>query len=197
MKKKYIVVISGASGVIYAKNLLSFFSSLKCNVYVIISDVAKVIWRDELDESFVEFMKTLNSSLESHAEFFIQSNKDLTSICASGSFRHDGLMVVPCSMKTLSALAHGTSVNLIGRAIDVAIKEGFKVSVLLRETPFSLIHIENMRHAVLAGVKVVPANPAFYHKDYTIKGMVNFVIGKLLDSLHIEHRLYTRWKHEN
>ena len=197
MKKKYIVVISGASGVVYAKHLLSFLSSLKCDVYVMISDVAKVIWRDELDENFINFLASLSSSSESQAEFLLQSNKDLASICASGSLRHDGLMVAPCSMKTLSALAHGTSMDLIGRTIDVAIKEGFQISVLLRETPFSLIHIENMRRAVLAGVKVVPANPAFYHKDYTIQGMVNFVVGKLLDSLDIEHTLYRRWKHEN
>ena len=197
MKKKYIVIISGASGGIYAQYLLKFLSLLNCDVYIIISDVAKIIWRDELEENFIDFLKSFDNNPQTQAKFFLQSNRDLTSICSSGSFRYDGLMVVPCSMKTLSALAHGTSMDLIGRTIDVAIKEGFVVSILLRETPFSLIHIENMRRAVLAGVKIVPANPAFYHKDYTIEGMVNFVVGKLLDSLHIEHNLYTRWKHED
>ncbi|WP_040807935.1 UbiX family flavin prenyltransferase [Nocardia concava] len=112
---------------------------------------------------------------------------------SSGSFRTCGMVVVPCSMKTLGAIASGTSTDLVGRAADVCLKERRRLVLVTRETPLNLIHIRNMETVTLAGATVLPPVPAFYHKPRTIDDLLNQTVGKVLDQFDIEHSLFERW----
>jgi 4-hydroxy-3-polyprenylbenzoate decarboxylase len=111
----------------------------------------------------------------------------------SGSFKTDGMIIIPCSMKTLSGVVHGFADNLILRAADVTLKEKRRLIVVPRETPLSTIHLRNMLTAAKLGIHVVPAMPAFYHKPKTIEDLVDFVVGRVLDSLGLEHDLFKRY----
>jgi 4-hydroxy-3-polyprenylbenzoate decarboxylase len=112
---------------------------------------------------------------------------------ASGSFKTDGMFVVPCSMKTLAGIANGYADNLIQRAADVVIKEGRPLLLSPREMPFSAIHLENMLKLARLGVKIAPPIPAFYHKPKSLDDMVSFIVGKMLDAFGIEHEIFRRW----
>lgn len=194
-QKKYILALTGASGSIYGKILLEELLRSGHKVYLVYSKIAVQVWAHEIEgDGLSSYLKSLPAEWQEN--LVTESNADLGAIIASGSFRHDGMIVAPCSMKTLAAVAHGLADNLIGRAADVALKERFPLAMLLRETPFSLIHIENMAIATRAGAIMIPANPGFYHGDNSFEGLVNFVAGKVLDSLNIEHQLYNRWKSE-
>ena len=118
---------------------------------------------------------------------------DVTSNVASGSFRTDGMVVIPCSMKTLAGIATGYSDNLLLRAADVTLKERRPLVLVVRETPLSLIHLENMVAVTRAGAVVLPAMPAFYHRPKTVDELVDQVVGKALDLLGVDHTLYRRW----
>ena len=113
---------------------------------------------------------------------------------SSGSFETDGMFVVPCSMKTLSGIAQGYTENLIQRAADVTIKEGRPLLVSPREMPFSAIHLENMLKLARLGVKIAPPVPAFYHQPESIPDLLDFLAGKILDSMGISHNIFRRWK---
>ncbi len=171
---RVIVGVTGASGVIYAKRLIEELD----NSAVIISDAAKKVIGHELDD-FPE-------------ESF--SDSDLTAAPASGSSAYDAMVVIPCSMKTLSAIANGYADNLIARSADVMLKQEKKLILVPRETPMNLIHLKNMVKAKQAGASIVPAIPAFYHKPKKIEDMVNFVVGKVLELLGVDHKLYEAWK---
>jgi 4-hydroxy-3-polyprenylbenzoate decarboxylase len=121
------------------------------------------------------------------------SEHDLAAPVSSGSFKTDGMFVVPCSMKTLSGIANGYANNLIERAADVTIKEGRALLLSPRETPFSAIHLENMLKLSRIGVKIVPPVLAFYHKPKKIDDIVDFIAGKILDAAGVEHEIYKRW----
>lgn len=178
------VAVTGASGVIYAYNLLKELKKLKIEVYLVISETAKKIIGLELDITWKEF---------SNLTFRTFDNSNLTASIASGSFPVDGMIIVPCSMSTLAAVAHGYSDNLIRRAANCTLKENRLLILVPRETPLSLTNLENLVKAKMAGAVILPAMPGFYHKPKNLEEMVNFIVGKILDILKLEHNLYQRW----
>jgi len=123
----------------------------------------------------------------------IYENDDLFAAPASGSFHLDGLIIAPCSMKTLSAIANGYGNTLTSRAASCCLKEGRKLILVIRETPYDLPSVKNMLSAKQSGAVILPATPGFYHKPKTIDDLVDFVVGKILDQLKIDHSLYERW----
>jgi len=181
---RLIVAITGASGVVYGKRLLEVLRGKKVETYLIISKAAENVIEHELEMTKNELEK-----LASH----VYDVNDLTAPIVSGSFKTDGMIVIPCSMKTLAGIAHGYSENLILRAADVMLKEKRKLVLVPRETPLSVVHLRNMLDLASQGVLVVPAMPAYYHKPEKIDDLVDFVVGKTLDQLGIEHELFKRW----
>lgn len=193
--KTIVVGISGASGSPYAVEALKVLLKLGITVHAVSSPVGKQVWSHENGFPFKEFIDELQSQYPD--QLFLENNNDLGGKPASGSFRHDGMLVIPCSMKCMASIANGFASNLIERSADVCLKERFPLVLVTRETPLNLIHIENMAKLTRAGAIVMPASPGFYHKDTSLDGMVKFVVGKALDLLGItEHELFTRWKED-
>lgn len=195
--KPYVVAITGASGVIYGVRLVQCLVEMGQDIILIISESARLVFREELH---VE-LKNISSS-EFIPEIFgpqaVEQIKlfqpdDFASPVASGSYPIEAMIVIPCSMGTLGAIASGMSQNLIHRAADCTIKEGRRLVLVPRETPLSSIHLENMLKLARLGVRMVPAMPAFYSGSRTVKEMVDFVVGKVLDQLGLAHELYPRW----
>lgn len=179
---KIVVAITGASGVVYGKRAVEELRK-KHEVCVILTNAAKKV-------AGYERTTLPKSSKNVH----VYSEKEMDAPPASGSFGADGMLIIPCSTKTLAAIAHGYSDNLIRRAADVMLKERKRLVIVLRETPISQIHIRNMLTLSEAGATILPASPAFYNNPKSINDMVNFVVGKALDQLGVKHNLYTRWK---
>jgi 4-hydroxy-3-polyprenylbenzoate decarboxylase len=179
MEKEYVVGVTGASGIIYARRLLEVLST-DATVHVIVSDVAKKIAAHEGVE--------LSGF---HAKY--HDNSRMFSEIASGSYRYDGMVIIPCSQKTLAAIAHGYSDNLITRAADVCLKERRKCILVTRETPLSFIHLNNMIHVHQAGATIMPACPGFYHHPKSIDDLVDMVVSRVLDHLGVDHTLTERW----
>lgn len=180
-----IIAITGASGVIYSLKLLEALKELKIETGVVVSKPAEIILDYELGIDL--------DNIKNLADSYYEPN-DLTSSINSGSFKFDSLVIVPCSMKTLSAIANGYGNNAITRVADVALKEKRKTILVPRETPLRSIHLENMLEISKEGGVILPAMPAFYHDPQNIDDMVNFVVGKILDSLNIENNLFKRWE---
>jgi len=178
------VCISGASGAPYAKRLIEFLNG-KVELFVVVSDEAKEIFEDETGVNIDDFLKC--------KDVRYYDNRDFYSPLASGSFKMDAGVVVPCSMKSLSAIANGFSESLIYRFADVCIKENRKLVLVVRETPLSAIHLENMLKLARLGVTILPPIPAFYNKPKTINDIVDFVVGRILDVIGIENSIYERW----
>jgi 4-hydroxy-3-polyprenylbenzoate decarboxylase len=193
-----IVAITGASGAIYATRTLAALLSSGVGVELIVSDYGRRLLRDELGES-----ATLDRILPYLGETFggdfasapltLHSNRDLGATIASGSHGCSGMVIVPCSMKTLAAVAHGLSRNLIERAADVMLKERQRLVIVPRETPMSLPQLRNMVLCAEAGAILLPAMPAFYQQPRTIADLADFIAGKILSALGFEHDLYPAW----
>lgn len=179
---KLVVGISGASGAIYAKRLLDSLKGTTHEVSITASENALEIGRDEIGIDYKELGLPFYSS------------RDFTAPFASGSAKFDALCIVPCSMGMLGRIAHGYSDDLLARAADVFFKEKRKIVLVPRETPFSLIHIENMRLVTIAGATVIPAIPSFYSKPGTIEEAVDTVVARVLDHLGVENALRPRWQ---
>jgi flavin prenyltransferase len=194
--KKIIVAVSGASGAIYASRLLLAISG-KAHVHLIVSDVAKSIMQQEINFDIKKdnlndyFKKQYN--LKTKLSYELHDNKNFYAAIASGSYRTDGMIVIPCSMKTLSGVSHGSSLNLIERAADVTLKERRPLLLVCRETPLSRIHIKNMLEATDAGATIVPATPGFYHGETEINQMIDFIAGRCLNLLNIEQSILKEW----
>ena len=179
MKKEIVVGVTGASGAIYARRLLEVLCK-DAKVHIIVSDVAEKIATYE----GVSF-EGLNAEYHSKDKLFAS--------VASGSYRYDGMVVIPCSSKTLAAIANGYADNLITRAADVCLKEGRTCILVTREMPLSRIHIKNMLAAREAGATIMPASPGFYNQPETIDDLVDMVVARVLDHLGVEHSLGQRW----
>jgi len=195
----YTVAITGASGSIYGLRLLEYLLEKKHKVYLVITREGSFITREEtgfdwqgsekeVKRKIKKDLKTERASLD----YFDEDN--LYAPISSGSVRVDAMVVIPCSMKTLSGIAHGYANNLVERAADVTIKEGRPLVLVPRETPLNSIHLRNMLTLSEMGVKIIPAMPAFYEHPKSIDDLVDFIIGKVLDSLRIENSLFRRWK---
>lgn len=178
------VCISGASGAPYAKRLIEFLNG-KVELFVVASYEAKKIFKDETGVGISDFLRDKDVKYYDNDNFY--------SPLASGSFKMDTGIIVPCSVKSLSAIANGFSENLIYRFADVCMKENRKLVLVVRETPFSAIHLENMLKLARLGVTILPPIPAFYNKPRTIDDIVNFIVGRILDVIGVENSIYKRW----
>ena len=182
---KIVIGFSGASGIIYGIRLLEVLHSNNIQTYLIISEWAKKNIVIETPET-LEYVKSLSS--------VNYDNSKLDASVSSGSFLHDGMVIVPCSMKSLSSIANGYDDTLISRAASVTLKESRKLILVPRETPLSKIHLENMIKVQEAGAIILPAMPGFYHNPSSIDQIVDHLVGKILDQLKIKHELFKRWK---
>ncbi|HVF81229.1 MAG TPA: UbiX family flavin prenyltransferase [Flavisolibacter sp.] len=182
--KKIAVAITGASGSIYAKLLLQKLTALKGQINelsIVLTDNAKEVWRTELeDETYNNF----------EGRYF--STKNFSAPFASGSAKYDALLIVPCSMGTLGRIAAGISNDLISRAADVMLKERKKLLLLIRDTPYNLIHIKNMETVTLAGGIICPASPSFYSRPQTIEAAAATVVDRAIDLVGLDASSF-RW----
>jgi 4-hydroxy-3-polyprenylbenzoate decarboxylase len=186
---KIIIGINGASGVIYGIRLLKVLSGVKgIETHLIISTAG---------EQTIEIETGFKANEVRELAKYSYKVDDLAAPLASGSFLREGMIIAPCSMKTLSALAHSYTDNLLTRAADVTLKERGKLLLLLRETPLHLGHLRNMVSVAEMGGIIMPPVPAFYHKPHTIQDIVDHTVGKALDLFSIEHSLFTRWSGAN
>jgi 4-hydroxy-3-polyprenylbenzoate decarboxylase len=182
-----IVAITGASGVIYGLKILEALNDLGKETGLVITDPAKIILDYELgiEEDDLKLLATNYY----HAD-------DLTASINSGSCLFESMVIVPCTMKTLSAIAQGYANNAVTRAADVSLKERRKLVLVPRETPLRSVHLENMLKVSNEGGIILPAMPGFYHRPRNIDDISNFIAGKVLDVLDIDHDLFERWKGE-
>ncbi|MBI5789114.1 MAG: UbiX family flavin prenyltransferase [Candidatus Schekmanbacteria bacterium] len=197
----YIVAISGASGAIYAQRLLQALAQEGARIQLIISDTARLVIKHELGielaadptaQKAIIAEQILGKSDYPHLH--IHAIDNLAASIASGTAPIDAMIVLPCSMGTLSRIAHGISGNLIERSADVALKEKRPLILAPRETPLNTIHLRNMLELSQAGAQIIPCMPAFYHCPKQINDLIDFVVGKILDALKIDHQLFKRWE---
>jgi flavin prenyltransferase len=180
---RLVVGITGASGSIYGYTLIRALHELGVDTYVIATKMGEKVMQFECGI-------TMND-IQQYAT--ILDNQNLFASVASGSFLTDGMVVVPCSMNTLGAIANGVGDTLLSRTASVVIKEKRKLVLVTRETPLHLIHLENMTKVAKAGATVMPAAPGFYHRPTEIWELVNFMAARILDAFQIEHQLLARW----
>jgi 4-hydroxy-3-polyprenylbenzoate decarboxylase len=192
------LAITGASGVQYGLRLLQCLIEARCTVYVLISPAARVVISTETElrlpgppEDCQRALSELYNAREGQLKVF--GKEQWMAPIASGSNSARAMVVCPCSSATLSAIAHGTSGDLIERAADVMLKEQRKLILVTREMPLSAIHLENMLTLSRLGVGIMPASPGFYHRPQKINELVDFVVARVLDHLAIKHTLLPRW----
>lgn len=182
---RLVVAVTGATGAVYAVKLLNALKANNVEVHLLISRWAERTLKLEVGLTVEEIQKM---AAYSYAE------DDLAAPVSSGSFQHDGMVIVPCSMKTLAAIAHGFCDNLIARTADVTIKEGRKLILVPRETPLSTIHLENMLALSRLGAVIMPPMPAFYYHPQNIDDLVDHLVSRILDHLGLEQQLVPPWE---
>ena len=183
-ERHLMMAITGASGAIYAKRLLDVLTESRVRVHLIVSDAGKKILSLELGLKIDDLL---------HELVTLYDYKDFSARIASGSFLTEGMIIVPCSMGTLGAIAQGISMNLIHRCADVCIKEGKKLILVPRETPLNSIHLENMLKLSRLGVTLLPAMPGFYNKPKTVEDIADFIVARILNQLRIPQNLIKPW----
>jgi len=190
---KYIIALTGASGVIYGIELARQLLERGIQIHLIASEPACIVLEQELGWCF---LKTAGETFKSYLPYnnlIVYDNNDIAARIASGSFLTDGMIVIPCTMASVAAIAHGNARSLIERAADVMLKEKRPLIIVPRETPLNAIHLRNMLILAEMGVSIIPAMPAFYNRPRSVDEMVAFMVGKILDAIHIEHDLFTRY----
>jgi len=192
------LALTGASGMPYGLRLLECLLAAGCRVQLLYSQAAQVVARQEMGlELPSRPAETRDALLARFAadpdKLQVYGREEWFAPVASGSNPPDAMVVCPCSMGTLAAIAQGLASNLIGRAADVVLKEGRKLILVPRETPFSVIHLENMLRLARAGAVILPPSPGFYHHPESVAAIVDFVVARILDQLRIPHTLMQRW----
>ncbi|MCA9038928.1 MAG: UbiX family flavin prenyltransferase [Planctomycetaceae bacterium] len=196
----YVLAITGASGSRYGLRLLEVMLQSGCTVHLTMSPAAGEVFKTEMNRpvdlnqvTLAELFPEADWIEKSAARFQYYRHFDFSAGMASGSFRTAGMVIVPCSMGTLSSIAHGLSGNLIQRAADVHLKERRKLIVVPRETPLGTIQLRNMTTLSEAGAVVLPAMPGFYRQPESIEDLIDFVVGRILDQLGLSNELMQRW----
>ncbi len=203
-KKMVTLAVTGASGSPYFVALLKNLLLADVTVSLVLSEAAKLVIKTELavklpdsekhiKDFFLTYFAEQVSTVNTKPQLYVYRQDDWMSAVASGSNCADAMVICPCSMGTLSAISHGASNNLIERAADVMLKEQRQLILLTREMPYSTIHLENMLTLSRMGVTIMPASPGFYHKPLEINDLVDFVVARILDHLHVDHSLSRRW----
>src|SRR3954449_7431402 len=189
-----VTAISGASGALYAQRFIQGLVAGGANVHLVVSPWGRRLLRDELGMETVDV--DVLAGIKSHS-ITLHNYNDVGSLLASGSFLHDGMVIVPCSSNTLAEVSHGIGDNLIARAAAVTLKERRKLIIVHREMPLSPIDVNNYKALSDAGVILCPANPGFYLNPTTVGDVVDFVAGKLLDLVGVKHAYDPRWDPKN
>lgn len=179
-----VLAVTGASGAIYAKTLIEYLYKKGLSVQCLVSNVGEKVWEWEIGRPISEMLPP---------EIAVYGEDDWRAPVASGSVMAGAMVIIPCSMGTLAAVAQGLARNIIHRAADVMLKEKRPLILTPRETPLNTIHLENMLRLARAGATILPAMPGFYHRPEKIQDMADFVVGRILDHLGIEHRLVKPW----
>jgi flavin prenyltransferase len=192
-----VVAMTGASGAPYALRLIQVLGKLGRTIHFSLSPSAAVVLREETNRSAdLDLLDTTIFGDLTPGRLVYHHYQDFTAGIASGSFPTAGMVIVPCSMSTMGAIASGTSPNLITRAADVHLKERRRLVLVPRETPLSLIHLENMLKLTQAGAVVLPAMPGWYHRPTRLEDLIDFVVARICDQLGIPNSLIRRWGHE-
>ena len=194
--KRITLALTGASGMAYGLRLLECLLAAGCRVDLLISQAARIVARQELDLALPGDNAALADYFRGRfpgGELNAYGEKEWFAPAASGSNPADAMVVCPCTMGSLAAIAHGLADNLVERAADVMLKERRLLILVPRETPFSLIHLRNMTALAEAGAVILPANPGFYHRPTEVGQVVDFVVARVLDQLRVEHALMKRW----
>lgn len=192
---RLIVAMTGASGAIYGIRFLEQAVRHYKTIYLAISEQALQVICTELERPVTPGNLTSEALLGTHYDNIVfLDRKDYFSPPASGSFRHDGMVIVPCSMGTAGRIANGISDDLVTRAADVCLKERRRLILVIRETPWNLIHLRNLTQLAEAGVTVMPAAPSFYYKPTTIEALVDTVIARILQQLGITQEVMPQWQ---
>ena len=200
MPKTICLALTGASGMPYGLRLLDCLLAAGCRVQLLYSQAAQVVARQEMDlelpsrpaDAHAALLARLPAAVNPE-NLQIYGREEWFAPVASGSNPPDAMIICPCSMGTLAAIAQGLADNLIERAADVVLKEGRKLVLVPRETPFSIIHLENMLRLARAGASIVPPSPGFYNHPQTVADIVDFVVARVLDQVGVPHTLMQRW----
>ena len=199
MPKTICLALTGASGMPYGLRLLDCLLAAGCKVQLLYSQAAQVVARQEMKLELPSRPAEARTALLARSPgldpelLSVFGREEWFAPVASGSNPPDAMVVCPCSMGTLAAIAQGLADNLIERAADVALKEGRKLVLVPRETPFSALHLENMLRLVRAGAVILPPSPGFYHHPESVQDIVDFVVARVLDQIGVEHALMQRW----
>lgn len=199
MKPRLVTAVTGASGALYAVRFVKAALELGLRLELVATDYGLRLLIEECElnlktTSFEEWIDSRYGARERPGSVRVHREQDLDASIASGSQPWDAMVVIPCSMKTLSGIAHGRASNLVERAADVTLKEGRPLVLVPRETPLNLIHLDNMTRVARAGARLVPAMPAFYTKPRTLDDVADFIAGRVLSLLGITHELFRAWK---
>ena len=192
------LAFTGASGMPYGVRLLECLLQAKCRVFLIYSQAAQIVARQEMSMALPARPKEAQTYLRDRFstrsdQLQVFGREEWFAPVASGSNPANAMVICPCTMGTLASVACGLSDNLIERAADVMLKERRPLILVPRETPLSAIHLENMLKLTRAGAVILPANPGFYHRPDNVDALVDFVVARILDQLHIDHTLMSRW----
>lgn len=199
--RRITLALTGASGAPYGLRLLQQLLAANSQVYLLLSDAAKIVLATEADLAIPQAHQAAQDFLNQHfdakeSQIQLLEKSDWFSAPASGSSSPKQMVICPCSMGTLSAISHGASNNLIERAADVVMKERGQLLIAWRESPLSTLHLENMVSLSRLGVTLMPLAPGFYHKPQTLEEIIDFMVARILDHLNIEQTLVLPWMHD-